>query len=236
MTKPSAHRNSIIQLHKGGTRAIDISKRLKVSKKLVSTTIARFKELGTNFDRKGRGNKRSVINKAIIKKVRDRVRLNPFRPVRKMASQLKVSKSSMGRILRNHLHFKAYKLRKAQLLTDAVKKKREQRAKDIRQRFNGIDHRISIPDLNPMDFSVWSVLESQACAKSHKTVESLKKALQKAWEAIDPQYLLATLADQYEKAAKNKSNGNEEKTKNIKEEPKTDIWHGGRKAKRRLEE
>ena len=41
------------------------------------------------------------------------------------------------------------------------------------------------PDLNPMDFSVWSILEDKACAKPHRSVASLKTSLQKAWRGID---------------------------------------------------
>ncbi|GFV98597.1 hypothetical protein TNCV_1452831 [Trichonephila clavipes] len=33
------------------------------------------------------------------------------------------------------------------------------------------------PDLNPMDYSVWSVLESRICTKPHKTLDSLKQSL-----------------------------------------------------------
>ncbi|GFS65547.1 uncharacterized protein TNCV_2469301 [Trichonephila clavipes] len=33
------------------------------------------------------------------------------------------------------------------------------------------------PDLNPMDYSVRSILESRACSKSHKTLDSLKQSL-----------------------------------------------------------
>ena len=40
------------------------------------------------------------------------------------------------------------------------------------------------PDLNPLDYSIWSILESKACAKPHKTIESLKRALKKAWDEI----------------------------------------------------
>ncbi len=42
----------------------------------------------------------------------------------------------------------------------------------------------SSPDLNPMDFCVWSVLEANSCVKSHRTVESLKFTLQKEWKKI----------------------------------------------------
>uniref|UniRef100_A0A914ECA4 Transposase n=1 Tax=Acrobeloides nanus TaxID=290746 RepID=A0A914ECA4_9BILA len=35
------------------------------------------------------------------------------------------------------------------------------------------------PDLNPLDYVVWSILEEKACAKPHKNVKFLKRALKK---------------------------------------------------------
>ena len=46
------------------------------------------------------------------------------------------------------------------------------------------------PDLNPMDFYVWNELETAACSQQHPTINSLKKALVRAWEAI-PQVTIA---------------------------------------------
>ena len=40
------------------------------------------------------------------------------------------------------------------------------------------------PDLNPLDFNIWSILEAEACAKTHDTVEGLKVFLKKAWAKI----------------------------------------------------
>ena len=37
----------------------------------------------------------------------------------------------------------------------------------------------SSPDLNPLDFSLWSILETNACSTSHKSIESLKKSVQR---------------------------------------------------------
>ncbi|OXA41211.1 Transposable element Tc3 transposase [Folsomia candida] len=37
------------------------------------------------------------------------------------------------------------------------------------------------PDLNPLDYGIWSKLEIMACSKSHTSVESLKQSLLKAW-------------------------------------------------------
>uniref|UniRef100_A0A914EK88 Transposase n=1 Tax=Acrobeloides nanus TaxID=290746 RepID=A0A914EK88_9BILA len=44
------------------------------------------------------------------------------------------------------------------------------------------------PYLNPLDYAIWSILMEKACQKLHPNVESLKRALKKAWKEI-------TLAD-----------------------------------------
>ena len=36
------------------------------------------------------------------------------------------------------------------------------------------------PDLNPLDFSVWSILEQKVCAKRHSSIDELKKHLKKS--------------------------------------------------------
>ena len=40
------------------------------------------------------------------------------------------------------------------------------------------------PDLNPMDYSVWSILEARACAKPHKSLEALRRSLTEQWDKI----------------------------------------------------
>ncbi|KAI6647895.1 hypothetical protein LOD99_8356 [Oopsacas minuta] len=49
----------------------------------------------------------------------------------------------------------------------------------------------SSPDLNPLDFSLWSILESRACSKSHTNIKSLKTSLRREWENI-PQEIVRT--------------------------------------------
>ena len=39
-------------------------------------------------------------------------------------------------------------------------------------------------DLNPLDFSVWSILESKACRTSHDSLENLKAKLQREWALV----------------------------------------------------
>ena len=54
---------------------------------------------------------------------------------------------------------------------------------------------------DPLDYSIWSILEQKACAKPHKTVESLKRALIKAWDEI-PVETLAKTVDNFPKRLK----------------------------------
>lgn len=45
------------------------------------------------------------------------------------------------------------------------------------------------PDLNPMDYSIWAILEVRACATPHKNLESLMQALLREWDKIPVQEL-----------------------------------------------
>ena len=40
------------------------------------------------------------------------------------------------------------------------------------------------PDLSPLDFSLWSILESRACSNSHRNLEGLRKTLCREWDLI----------------------------------------------------
>ena len=50
----------------------------------------------------------------------------------------------------------------------------------------------SSPDLNAMDFGVWSLLEHKACATSYKNIDALKHSFEKSWNEISPETLRAT--------------------------------------------
>ena len=56
-------------------------------------------------------------------------------------------------------------------------------------------------DLNVMDYSIWSILEAEACSKPHQSIEALKKSLVKAWNAI-PQDIIDKAVDDFPKRLK----------------------------------
>ena len=51
------------------------------------------------------------------------------------------------------------------------------------------------PDLNPMDFSIWSVLETSACSKVHHSVKDLKVSLKRAWADIPQDTMRVAVED-----------------------------------------
>ena len=56
-------------------------------------------------------------------------------------------------------------------------------------------------DFNPMDFSVWSWLEKEACSIPHKSIGSLKNSLKRAWEKM-PKSNLHAICDSVPKRIK----------------------------------
>ena len=44
-----------------------------------------------------------------------------------------------------------------------------------------------------MYYSIWSILETKACSKSHKSIESLKKYLVVEWEKVPQEVLHAAV-------------------------------------------
>ena len=52
------------------------------------------------------------------------------------------------------------------------------------------------PDLSPLDYSIWSILEKRVCPTPHQTLELLKAKLMKEWGAI-PQEMLHAACDSF---------------------------------------
>ena len=65
----------------------------------------------------------------------------------------------------------------------------------------------SSPDLNRMDFCIWSILESRVCAKPHQSVKSLKSSLRREWELIGEDVLRAATDNFYKRLSLSKQKG-----------------------------
>jgi len=51
------------------------------------------------------------------------------------------------------------------------------------------------PDLNPLDYKLWSVMEEHACRKRHRNLEELKRSLTKAAREIPLETVRAAIAE-----------------------------------------
>ena len=114
-------RAAIIQLHPAGHSNSKIMKLLKAPKSTVRDTILRFQELGTMEDRDRSGRPRSAHTPAKIKALRERIRRNPKRSLRKTAKDMNISHESVRTIVEQDLKMSPYKIRTRQLLTDLQK-------------------------------------------------------------------------------------------------------------------
>ncbi|EFO87874.1 hypothetical protein CRE_05599 [Caenorhabditis remanei] len=264
MAPPSPHRSSILKLFKGGVVSVDIIKRLGVPSRTVYDSISRFKKLGTFLDRRGRRRKATVVTPDRIKAVKERIRRNAHRSIRKMAEGMRISRRSLGRIVKDKLKLTCYRRNfgparpgpifdksdpasvmvfgavcaygKSPLLfvDQGVKINKEVYISQILEKtllpwaqthFNGRHWLFqqdgapahtaklsqqwcethlpafipkdewppSSPDLNPLDYSIWGVLQNKVNAKPHSSIEALKKTLLKEWDALSPDYLRATI-------------------------------------------
>ncbi|VDO69575.1 unnamed protein product [Heligmosomoides polygyrus] len=72
----SNQRAAILELHRQGKRQCDIVSLLHVARSTVSKTILRFKELGYEGDRPGRGRKRTANTTRIQRIIKKRVDRN----------------------------------------------------------------------------------------------------------------------------------------------------------------
>lgn len=56
----------------------------------------------------------------------------------------------------------------------------------------------SSPDLNPLDYCVWSVLQAKACSKKHTSLDALKLSLSREWKQLS-QNVIRTSCDSFRK-------------------------------------
>ena len=54
---------------------------------------------------------------------------------------------------------------------------------------------LSSPDLIPMDFVIWSILESNACSSSHPNIGTLKNRLKAYWDEISEETVRASCSE-----------------------------------------
>ncbi|VDL79905.1 unnamed protein product [Nippostrongylus brasiliensis] len=191
MVKRSCHRVTIIQLHRRGLSAREIHRRLGVHRSVIYRTIKRYKDLGTEADRPGRGRPAFVVTTDNIKKVV----LVPKGVKVNSQNFLDLLKEDLLPWARSHFGSRSWTFQQDGAPAHRAAAVQEWCNDNFPDFISLQEWPANSPDLNPMDYTVWSVLEAKACRKPHRSVDLLKKTLLKAWEELDLTYLRAAVDD-----------------------------------------
>ena len=124
-----SQRDAIIQLHCAGKTNPEIIKLLKAPRSTVWKVVKRYQDLGTASDRPRSGRPRTARTPAKIKCIKERIRRNPKRSMRKMAKSLDMDEKTVRNIVKKDLKLSPFKKTNSQQLTDLQKQKRLERSK-----------------------------------------------------------------------------------------------------------
>ena len=119
---------------------LEIMKTLGIRKErhmFVYSKLQRYKDTGDTRDRSRSGRPTSVTTRGMKNIVRFRIRQNLRRSIRKMSTELGISRTSVTQIDKKDLGLLSFKLRKVQFLTDTMKLKRKLRSRGLLSRFAG---------------------------------------------------------------------------------------------------
>ena len=119
---------------------------------------------------------RKTRTKEFIEKVLAIIDETPQRPIRQNARDLGVSHTTVNACMKENLKCRSYRRQTSQILTEKTKNLRL--IKSIRAP--------SSPDLNPLDYFVWSYVENITNMTSHNTKASLIAAIHRVFAELSP--------------------------------------------------
>ncbi|XP_032668322.1 uncharacterized protein LOC116842765 [Odontomachus brunneus] len=134
-----------------------------------------------NPTRKSHSKEKSVRTPAIIERAQELISEDPGLSLTKLAKTLGVSDTTMRRIAEEDLRFKSYVIKVRQMLSEAAKMNRVARCNLLLCSFWPPNS----PDLNSLDYYVWSVIERVTNKSRHPNVTSLQTAIEAAFANID---------------------------------------------------
>ena len=126
---------------RAGLTPTQIAKQLGISRYAIYKIKNKLKSIGTDSRKPGSGRPRSARTKDIIRKVKQRIKRNPVRSMRKMATELHISRVSMQRLVKIDLKMKSRARLKVPLLTKVQQETRLHRFKAL---LNDIKHAASL--------------------------------------------------------------------------------------------
>ncbi|XP_076279399.1 uncharacterized protein LOC143208672 [Lasioglossum baleicum] len=204
MLKANAEYNrkvAIIESVRADRSATEIIRFFGYPRSTVYDVIAKYNESEMSSEgsetpaRKSHSKERVVRTSNIIERVQELIFQDPGQSIRKLSSVVGISEKTMRRIIEEDLRYKSYTIKVRQMLSDAARAKRVKRAVTCScVPYETVAGRIRLskefwppnrPDLNPLDFYVWSVVERVSNKSRRANVASLKSAIEAAFAGMD---------------------------------------------------
>lgn len=138
------NRIAVVALKKCGYERGDIFRMLRplgISRSFVYRAVKLFEDTDGVRDRQRSGRPRTTRTPQAIKAVKQRIDRNPLRKQKILSREMQIEPSSMSRILKQDLGLSAYKRHTGHLLTNALKKARKRKSKELLRRHADNGHR-----------------------------------------------------------------------------------------------
>ena len=129
----SVHR-AVIKHYQSRMAHKDIAMALKIHRSTVYRIIDKFKATGSTQRQSGQGRPRSIRTPQAVKAVRDRIRRNPVRSLRKMSKDMEISTTTMRRIIKDDIGARSRAREAKQLIARDAKDKRLERCRKLMNR------------------------------------------------------------------------------------------------------
>jgi inhibitor of nuclear factor kappa-B kinase subunit alpha len=142
MTSFSVKCSTVTEFYKAGVSTANIFRHLSplgYSRAFVYRIVKRITEGKPLHDERGKVKSCSVRTPNLIKAIKARFKRNPARSVRKVAREMKISETTMRRLVSNNLQLRSYKLRKGHMLNARQRQARLEKCKRLLLRFNDED-------------------------------------------------------------------------------------------------
>lgn len=190
------NRIAVIALHKCKKTAVEIFKLLKplkITQKFVYRTIKRYNELSSVNDRPRAGRPRTIRTPAAIKAIWWGVSYEGVTKLHFCEQGVKTrainyQSDILEKVVKpvSNTLFAGKQWIFQQDSAPAHKAKSTQRWLDqnLTDFIASEDWPPASPDLNPLDYCLWNILEEKACSKPHRNIESLKANLVKVAASI----------------------------------------------------
>ena len=122
---------------------------------------------------------RKTQTKKLIGKVKAIIDETPHRPIRQIARHLGVSHTTVNACVKEDLKCRSYRRQTSQILTEKTKNLRL--IKSVRPPL--------FPNLNPLDYFVWSYVQNITNMTSHNTKASLIAAIRQVFFELPPAFV-----------------------------------------------